>query len=236
MKDHLAALTGPERDAKLEDLKQLEDHEAALFACLVNPSYGALVSARRLVREIGEEIYSDDLKKALTANPPEAGISVDPDIAFERAPLTFCVEFYDQFINDAAARQDWTCEWDFGDKLRAKGWTVSHYFVLTKASPADGFDVKATVRDADGKLVEVDGKPVTIERKVRVLPSRQGARFESRVWAEAAKLAAALLIAIFGLVAGAQEQLLKLDILPGLVAVFLVGFGADTMKNLLTKS
>ena len=166
----------------------------------------------------------------------QAGISVDPEIAFERAPLTFFVEFYDQVLNDAAARQNWTCEWDFGDNLGAKGWTVSHYFELKKTSPADGFEVEATVRDADGQLVQIDGNPVTLKRKVKVLPSHQGARFESRVWAEAAKLAAALLIAIFGLVAGAQEQLLKLDILPGLVAVFLVGFGADTIKNLLTKN
>jgi hypothetical protein len=50
------------------------------------------------------------------------------------------------------------------------------------------------------------------------------------------KLVAALLIAVFALVAGAREQLLKLDILPGLIAVFMVGFSADTIKNLLTKS
>jgi hypothetical protein len=236
MTAHLAALTQPEKDAKLEKLQQLEDHEAALFTCLVNPSYGALVCARRLLREIGEEVYSDDLKKALSANPPEAGISVDPEIVFERAPLTFCVEFYDQFLNDAAARQDWTCEWDFGDNLKAKGWAVSHYFVLPKNSRDAVFEVRATVRDAEGKLVQVGDQPVTLKKSVKVLASHQGARFESRVWAEAAKLAAALLIAIFGLVAGAQEQLLKLDVLPGLIAVFLLGFGADTIKNLLTKT
>jgi hypothetical protein len=35
----------------------------------------------------------------------------------------------------------------------------------------------------------------------------------------------------FGLIAGAKEQLLKLDLLPALVAVFMVGFGADQIKN-----
>jgi hypothetical protein len=38
------------------------------------------------------------------------------------------------------------------------------------------------------------------------------------------------------MVSEAREQLLKLDILPGLIAVFLIGFGADTIKNLPTKS
>jgi len=37
------------------------------------------------------------------------------------------------------------------------------------------------------------------------------------------------------LVAGAREQIVKLDILPGMIAVFLAGFGADTIKNLITQ-
>ena len=254
----LAALAPAEREQRLERLKQLERHEASMIACLGNPSHGASVTARRLLREIGEEIYSADLKKALTADPPEARIGIEPDIAYERAPLTFCVEFYDQFVNDAAARHDWTCEWDFDDNLDGRGWTVSHYFMMRQPrqpidkltvkarvrdadglmrqphQPIDKFTVKARVRDADGQPVAGAGKEVTLSRVITVRRSDQGAAFESRVWAEAAKLAAALLIAIFGLVAGAQEQLGRLDIVPGLVAVFLVGFGADTIKNLLT--
>jgi hypothetical protein len=159
-------------------------------------------------------------------------------------------------VNDAAARNDWTCEWDFDDNLGGKGWTVSHYFMIRqppkpidtlnvkarvryfmmrrRRQPTDEFTIKARVRDADGQPVAGAGKAVTLSRVITVRRSDQGAAFESRVWAEAAKLAAALLIAIFGLVAGAQEQLGRLDIVPGLVAVFLVGFGADTIKNLLT--
>jgi hypothetical protein len=45
----------------------------------------------------------------------------------------------------------------------------------------------------------------------------------------------ALVVALFGLLAGAKEQLLKLDVLPALLAVFMVGFGADQIKNLLTQ-
>jgi hypothetical protein len=35
--------------------------------------------------------------------------------------------------------------------------------------------------------------------------------------------------------AGAREQLLKLDVISGLTAVFLLGFGADTVKNIITR-
>jgi hypothetical protein len=37
------------------------------------------------------------------------------------------------------------------------------------------------------------------------------------------------------LVAGARDQLLKLDIFQGLVTVFLLGVGADAVKNVFAK-
>jgi hypothetical protein len=79
-------------------------------------------------------------------------------------------------------------------------------------------------------------QPLTIEKQVKVRPSQQHGFFGDRARTELLKLIAALFIAVFALVAGAREQLMKLDILPGLIAVFLVGFGADTIKNLLTKN
>ena len=45
----------------------------------------------------------------------------------------------------------------------------------------------------------------------------------------------ALFVVLVGMIAGAKEQLLKLDVVPALIAIFLAGFGADQIKNLLTK-
>jgi hypothetical protein len=78
-------------------------------------------------------------------------------------------------------------------------------------------------------------QPVQVTRGIAVQPTRLSRLLGERTLAEAIRLAAALLIAVFGLVAGARDQLQKLDVLPGLVAVFLVGFGADTIKNLLSQ-
>ena len=64
--------------------------------------------------------------------------------------------------------------------------------------------------------------------------SEIGRRVGERTRTELLKLGAALLIAVFGLVSGAQEQVDKLDILPGMVATFLLGFSADSIKRLLT--
>jgi hypothetical protein len=53
---------------------------------------------------------------------------------------------------------------------------------------------------------------------------------------EATRLGIALLLALATLVAGAKEQLLKLDLFPALVAIFLIGFGANEVKKLFSQS
>jgi hypothetical protein len=37
---------------------------------------------------------------------------------------------------------------------------------------------------------------------------------------------------LLGLLAGARDQLVKLDLVGGIIAVFLLGFSADAIKNL----
>jgi hypothetical protein len=61
-------------------------------------------------------------------------------------------------------------------------------------------------------------------------PAALGER--SRV--ELLKLAATLLIAVFGVITGARDQIARLDVPPGLVAVLLIGVGADTIKSPLS--
>jgi hypothetical protein len=41
--------------------------------------------------------------------------------------------------------------------------------------------------------------------------------------------------ALLALVGGAREQLAKMDVVPGLIGVFVLGFTADQIKNLLTQ-
>jgi len=94
--------------------------------------------------------------------------------------------------------------------------------------------VKVTFRKADGKNIELNGKPCEIPKEIRIEPDRTQSRW-ARAITELVLLLGALLIAVFGLVAGAREQLLKLDVLPGLFTIFLIGFGADRIKNLITQ-
>jgi hypothetical protein len=236
--------------------------EGELMDHLQSDSWQALKLARLLLREIADTVYPDDLRSALLNY--EASIVMNPAVAYERAPLEFCVCFNDSRIDTSAARQEWSCHWDFGDDLKEKGWSVSHYFLLERVprrKPAikdaqssesarehpgqadDGGDNREHEAEVSVSFIAENGKPVAdkdghvivLKQTVPVKPTHKDKLFGERTVTETIKLAAALLIAVFGLLSGAQTQLEKLDILPALVAVFLVGFGADTIKNILTK-
>ena len=218
---------------------RLKEGQPTLLARLALESWPAMRAARLLLREMRDDIYPARLGKLLQEKA--ASIDMDPSVAYDKAPLQFSVCFNNDAVNGSAAKEEWTCEWSFGDSLKESGWTVSHYFLLPRRSrfrkaSKKAFTVKATFRDPDGNVLldEKTKQPLTIERPVSVMPSRQEGYLGDRSRTELLKLFAALFIAVFALVAGAKEELLKLDVLPGLIAVFLVGFGADTIKNLLT--
>jgi hypothetical protein len=102
--------------------------------------------------------------------------------------------------------------------------------------PAVDFKVKAVLvrqtRDADGKVkLAPIGQPVP--RSFAIHPDPHASKVGDRTKVEAARLAIALAAALIGLMAGAREQLLKLDVMPALFSVFLMGFGADVIKNLI---
>ncbi len=218
--------------APADDVRQrLARRETALLGYLLSDNWESLQRARRLLREMKDDIYPERLREAARAG--QMYIRMDPDIAYEMASLEFCLCFQNALLDSSAAREEWTCKWKFGDDLEGSGWTISHYFQLLRRRPSS-FAVHVRLFDADGSpITNEDGSPIVVDREVLVRLSDQRRGVGERSIVEALKLGAALLIAVFGLVAGARDQLAKLDVLPGLVAIFLIGFSADTIKNLL---
>ena len=95
--------------------------------------------------------------------------------------------------------------------------------------------VVVTFQDENGHDVVKGGSKDLIAVTLEVPVSRSVVpKSWERTWTEGLKLSAALLIAVFGLVAGAGDQIAKLDLLPALAAIFLLGFGADTIKNVFS--
>jgi len=81
---------------------------------------------------MGDDVYPERLAEVLHSKG--ASLEMDPSVAYDKAPLEFSVCFENKEVNGAAALEEWTCEWSFGDTLKERGWTASHYFLLSRPS------------------------------------------------------------------------------------------------------
>jgi hypothetical protein len=73
-----------------------------------------------------------------------------------------------------------------------------------------------------------------IHERIKLDPRKRPGR--SRAWVEIVRFLLAFGVALAGIEAGAIDQLRKLDFLAGTIAVIALGFGADSIKNLLTQA
>ena len=97
------------------------------------------------------------------------------------------------------------------------------------ATAAD-FTVKAAAlnpADPDHPFVTLQSPPIRLE-----MTKSYG---ESSTMLSIASLAITVLLVGLGLLAGAQEKLQSMDWVSGLVAIVLLGFGADVLKRAILK-
>jgi len=220
---------------------ELRKREVRLLDELQRMSWEALKCARRIVHEMQTGIYTDDLKRELEAltqggneadGEPRGRVSIEMDrlVARQSEPLELCVQFHSGALNHAPARDEWTPIWNFvpGD-FQEKWWTVWHYF-----EERGNNEVRVHFEDADGKPIAHNNRTLVLKKTIHVMPALRPANRE-RLGAEILRLSIALFVAVIALLGGARDQLTKLDMLQGLLAVFVMGFGADTIKNLVTQ-
>jgi hypothetical protein len=233
-------------------LLSIKSHEPDLMNALKLDSWEKLNIARNLLQQMRQGHFADDIGAAVTAKKVQ--IKLDRLLVRQYEPCEFWMEFPPELSN-ASARLDWTCKWEFTNKneqtLFEEGWQVTHYF--QKAEP---YELKVTlIKNSDRTTVQVDAAAVPAisvqeekrrrwsrillalwhrdltQARVEWKKSRTGAvRVLELLW-----LVLALFLALIGMIAGAKEQILKLDVVPAMIAIFLVGFGADQIKTLLTK-
>jgi hypothetical protein len=212
---HQATPNGEVRD-------KLDAQLRRLISVLGLDSYKTVRRARLLVRESQEGVYPGDLARTGSS----AHIKMDPTAPRPNDPVRFSVSFDDPMLNDTAARLEYEGRWSFGhDDANETGWDLVHYF------PHDGsFDV--TFAAVSG----VVDQGLSARRQVTV--RRGGERWwgRDRNRAELLRFFVTLVPAIVGLASGAREQFLKLDSWSAVFAVFLLGFGSDTVKNLVSQS
>jgi len=203
---------------------------------LQTDTIAGLRRARLVLKQIREGIFVRNVVEAIQDGKVE--ILVEPPPVEDRL-TKFSIRFDSDKLNTAAAREEVRCEWDFGhDGLTETGWEAFHYFPKVKRrlfskAKSGPYDVCASfVQNGNGIAVGPDKKP-SLQKRIAVREAL-GTSSADRNLAEFVRLAIALTIALIGLLAGAREQLVKLDLIPAAVAVFLLGFGADTIKNLIS--
>ncbi|HWO37430.1 MAG TPA: hypothetical protein VNO32_52300 [Candidatus Acidoferrum sp.] len=232
--------------------------ESDLLGFLGRRSYDAMYDAQLLVRQMNDGYFSDDIQTEVKNG--KVRIRTDHGEVRQFEPCEFRLEFLKAALNTAYARQEWICRWTFtvtnGPRpqiLTEEGWTVTHYF-----QEGAKYNLKISItHEIDGTVLPIPyvdifpGGEIAVIQEERSNSWRAFKALLAGDWALAKKewrerrrtrkaldyvrLGLALIIALFGLIAGAKEQLLKLDVLPALLAVFMIGFGADQVKNLLAQ-
>jgi hypothetical protein len=211
--------------------RRLDDHEVRLLRHLHADAWGELGMARLIVREMGEDVFPEDLRFEIEHFPTSVSVEIDDSVVRQNLPVKLSVHFHRPAYQRAAARDEWVCNWAFPGDLHERWWSVWHYF-----QDAGDNTVTVTFEDAEGHpVVGADRQPLEVSATINVRRATKESAGKRYV-VEGLRLAMAMFIAVVGLVAGAREQVLKLDLVPGLVAVFVIGFGADTLKNLITQT
>ena len=206
--------------------------------------------ARQLLRQIEQNVSSAEIQDALIANKPgELRIEVDPLTPRHYQLVLFRVHLRSPGFDTSAAREMFKWAWsvDDGPQLLGQDWTTWHFFeprgtankvmawwrrVRNKkavATAAD-FTVKAAAlnpADPDHPFVTLQSPPIRLE-----MTKSYG---ESSTMLSIASLAITVLLVGLGLLAGAQEKLQSMDWVSGLVAIVLLGFGADVLKRAILK-
>jgi hypothetical protein len=204
-----------------EILSNLDGQLKRLIVSLGLESYKAVRHARLLVREAQEGVYPDDIVSA----GESARIEIDPVLPQTNGPVRLSIRFRDVKLNDAAARLEFEGCWDFGhDGYTETGWEPVHYFPRSEPS-------EVTFRCGGGPV----GKEIELKRTVTPRNEPESWWKRDRNRAEVLRFSVTLLPATVGLLSGAREQFLKMDVWSALFAVFLLGFASDTVKNLVSR-
>jgi hypothetical protein len=219
---------------------RLEAHRERLFAYLRPDAPESLRLARLFVIEMRQDIYEPALLAEMQKTPPALAVLIQPVIAEPETPVHFALRFNRDLLNDAAVCQEWACAWNFGDgSQRETGWEVYHSFGKNGV-----YDVAVDIANLDGQVVTQTAilQKTQVGRLIgpmpaaeRILRAWRWMKPHAETMLEASRLALVLVVAVFGLVTTARQQATTLTTLEAIGAVFALGFGADTLKTLITE-
>ncbi len=211
-------------------------------------TWDALNCAQVLCAELDQGIFPDNISKAIS-NGQVSIEMLQKQITSERR-VDLEVSFHNYSYNQAAARGEITPVWTFTPSIprrsrmglkglfrkrpttaephTEKGWGVS-----CLARPYRFVEVKVRFEDWYGDIA-IAGDKKCLSARWPIESNRTGLG-AARFLMEMSKLLLGLSVPILGLLAGAREKLLTMDVAAALATVFVLGFGADSIKNALTR-
>lgn len=234
-----------------------------LFETLRPGSTYSPVATRQVLAEVRQNVAKADLVKALlgvpksaakpdgvnepgqvsqgaaSAHGPLPSIEISPRKPLPLQLVELRVTFAAPGLNVADARRSIKCQWTINDK-EIEGTEFSTYCFFKKISLRERavliVNRKGLVRRFNVKARFCDGIHdfATLENYVDVRADRELLR-SSTVLA-AFSMAITVVIVTVGLLAVAQEKLQSADVISGIVALLVLGFGADVIKRSLTKN
>jgi hypothetical protein len=190
-----------------------------------------------------QDIYSEALQAEAAKTPPAMDFVTVPGEIEVGVPVLFKMVLERDILNGTPALREWKCEWDFGDgSKRENGWAVFHYFCEAGRYPVTVklHDIVAgmPITTLPARNVQIGGTRTGPQERLKWLSSvfpRAWNWFSPETKLEASRLMLVLAVAVIGLVAVAQQKVEGLTFLQAVGAVAALGFGADTLKNLVTQ-
>jgi hypothetical protein len=235
--------------------ERLLEHEGELISLLGTMSWKSLRAATTLVQEMREDIYESDvleeIEKMREDGAKRVRVVFDTQKARPYLPVYFSVSFDDPRFCGSAALSRLAFKWNFPGGLFEEGSRVCHYFLGDEPLEDDQQQAERNARKPGKKRFKLKN-----DRKIKIAVAVQSHKNldaanaiegileiqppkpheASRAFAEAVRFLIAFGVALAGLEAGALDQLGKLDFFPATLAVVALGFGADSVKNLLTQA
>jgi hypothetical protein len=245
------ATNNPDWRTRLEEKAGLSGGhvcKGSLLYYLELSTWDALNCAELLCTQVDQGIFPEDICKAITDGRFSIQI-LQKQVTSERR-VDVEISFSNYAYNNASARYEIMPRWTFTPRhprsLRTRLWNrlknrpdtaeprrETGWVVSCLARPYRSVEARVSFEDWYGEL-RVNGDD---ERTRATYPIESNAT--GLVWPrflmEVSKLALGLTIPILGLLAGAREKLLTMDVSAALATVFVLGFGADTIKSALTR-
>jgi hypothetical protein len=246
--------TAGDPQVKAQRLARLRD----LFDALRPGPGESIRRATAIVRQVEQNISSAEVQTAIAQAVP------DTDMWIEKDPITplplqlvvFRVRFKQRGLDAAVARQDVWCVWKIDDEEQEllAGWLAGWFFeerpkwwhrpvktwqlyqkeknvraIVPPPAPAGNPSISRIKVEATFPSLNK-----TLSTTIRV--ERTKSYVESRTLLALGSLAVTVLVVGFGLLAAAEEKIQSLDWISAFLAIVVLGYTADTVKNIITRS